>query len=51
MGRIVAHAVCGFFLVATAAAVLLAGPLTSNAAVRVIATLPDAARLLSAISL
>ena len=50
MRRTVAHAVCGFFLVATAAAVLTAGPLTANAAIALIDKLPDSARMLAAIA-
>jgi hypothetical protein len=51
MTRIVAHVACGFFLVATAVAVLTAGPLTANAAIALVDRLPDTARLLAAIAI
>ena len=51
MTRTVAHAVCGLFLVATAVAVLTAGPLTANAAIALIDRLPGTVRMLGAFAL
>ena len=49
--RQVAKAVCAFLLIASALAVLTAGPLTSNAAVTIVSRIPDAARVLTAIAI
>ena len=49
--RHVAKAVCAFLLVASALAVLVAGPLTANAAVTIVSRAPDAARVLTAIAI
>ena len=51
MKRTVAHALCGFFLVAAAAAVLTAGPLTANAVIALIDRLPATAGVLDAIAI
>ena len=49
--RRVIEAVCGFLLIASALAVLTAGPLTANAAAGIVEALPDTARVLAAIAI